>query len=128
MAVATIKKFEKTLQFAWRQTNRRDVEMHFPSAFLALDRRLETFDAEWWEPTTAWRREDYEVREFFGGERFGRPSLPVEGPNNPNRLRRELEEAERALHNAEAEQTDAEDRAIAAAERAHRLRSRLTER
>lgn len=118
MAV-TLQQAEKHSRFAWRQSNRSDVDGYW------VPYTTERLDGDWWEPTSRWRREAFEEREFYGGEIFGKPSAPVEGPNNPNRLRRELEYAERELHNAEAEQTDAEDRAISAAGRINRLRTKL---
>lgn len=122
--MATAVDYEKLLRFTWSD----------PKALARSDERLsggwfladrEPIDFDWYEPTSEWRRDNARWVAQFGGEKFGRAASPVEGPNNPHRLRRELEDAERDLHNAEVEQREAEDRAIAASERAARLRDAL---
>src|SRR5512142_233347 len=125
MAV-TLSEAEKHLKFAWRQSNRRDVESYWGGT--PFGGKIETLDADWWEPTSRWRRENVEERDYYGGEIFAKPSPPVEGPNNPNRLRRELENAEADLERANYAMDEAIDDVRSADERISRLRTKLADR
>lgn len=112
---------DRILRFHWtdpKSLARSDYELDWLT-------RPEPIDFDWYEPTTEWRRENARWREQFGGAKFGRPSPPVEGPNNPDRLRRELETAEADLRVADVKIAEARDDRAAALDRATKLRERL---
>lgn len=93
MPAQTLENFEKHLKFAWGDRDKSDVAMSwFPPDG-------EVLDPDWWEPRhdAPWRRQDARARAFYGAKQVAAPKPPIEGPNNPNRLRREFETAQRDL-------------------------------
>lgn len=117
---------EKVLRFVYSDP-KHEVVMGGPSMFSTMFGGDEPINADWYEPRydAPWRRDNARHIEWFGSEKFGEPSAPVEGPNNPNRLRRELTEAETSLVYAESEQEDADDHALTAEARISKLQERL---
>src|SRR5690242_9621152 len=103
MSATDVRTMERSLSFVYGEPKaaaRSDYRGSFP---ILSGQPEEPIDFDWWEPTTEWRRENARHVEWFGGESFGRPSPPVEGPNNPDRLARELEDAEDDLRSANGE-------------------------
>jgi hypothetical protein len=119
--------YDKLLRFAWSDPKAlAQGEELLSSGWFLADR--EPIDFDWYEPTTAWRRDNARWVEWFGGEKFGKAAPPVEGPNNPDRLRRELADAEADERAALGRRDEAEEEAEQAAERIRRLRWRLAAR
>ena len=82
---------------------------------------------DWWEPRYdhPWRRQNALIREVYGGGEFAKPKPPVEGPNNPDRLRRELESARQDLNEAENSAMLATEQRFSALGRIWSLEDRL---
>ena len=94
-----------------------------PKALLDLSR----FDGDWWEPRwdIPYRRQDTRDREEFGGQHVAAPKPPNEGPDNPDRLSRELLTASDDAALARGRLIEAEEEEAQAAARIVRLQERL---
>ena len=110
----TLDKISKVVAHAWSE----------PKALLQWESGV---DADWWEPRwdQPWRRQVARDREQFGGEFVARARPPLEGPNNPNRIRRELEVAQQGLDEAIDSEEEAEEAVSDALFEVASLRARL---
>jgi hypothetical protein len=120
----TVDRLEKTIKHVWLEP-KRVAQVEAPAPW--FDAEAEAIDFDWWEPRydQPWRRQYARDREAFGGAHVAGPSAPVEGPNNPNRLRRELELEERHLAEAEGESLEVAEEIDRASGRIAWLRGRL---
>ena len=128
MSARTLDEADRTLKHVWSEPKAR-VAFEAPFDFAAALRGEpgETIDPDWWEPRhdQPWRRQVARDREEFGGAYVAGPKPPVEGPNNPNRLRRELERDARWLAEYEAQESEIERDMLATRERIAWLKQRL---
>jgi hypothetical protein len=120
----------RIFRFAWTEPKQQASSEHrlLLPPLLSNEPGPEPIDFDWWEPTTEWRRENARWREQFGGAKFGKAQAPVEGPNNPNRLRRELAEAESSQLKALRALKETEDDLLRANEALARVGQRVAAR
>lgn len=124
--MTTIADYDRTLRHVWSEPKSVAKQEH-AWEFPILGGSYEPIDFDWYEPRfdQPWRRQVARDRAEFGGEHVGGASAPVEGPNNPNRLTRELWDAERDLERAEEELEEKRDEASAARARIAQLQAHL---
>lgn len=122
--MSTAQQFDRQLKHAWLEPKHL-VAMEAPSPWFWSG--VEPIDPDWWEPRhdQPWRRQVARNREEYGGEYVASAKPPVEGPNNPNRLRRELKWAEDELRSALVALRSAEDDEEAVRARIRGLKGRI---
>lgn len=102
--------FHRMLRHAYSEP-KSEVVMSAPVLTALAGHNEEVIDPDWWEPRydQPCRRLVARDRQEFGGEYVAKAKPPVEGPNNPNRLRRELVDARFDLVRANASLDEAQE-------------------